>query len=136
RGGRVVLRLACGDGQAIISVRDEGEGIAPEFLPHVFEPFRQADSTDTRAHGGLGLGLAIVHDVVELHRGTIEVESKGKGQGATFTVKLPLVGAPSEASRWAARQPAPPREEVRPGPRPQPGPVLPVDGDPAARAAG
>ena len=133
RGGRVVLRLACGDGQAIISVRDEGEGIAPEFLPHVFEPFRQADSTDTRAHGGLGLGLAIVHDVVELHRGTIEVESKGKGQGATFTVKLPLVGAPSEAARGVARQPALPREEFRPGPSLQGVRVLLVDDDAGAR---
>jgi len=133
RGGRVVLRLACGDGQAIISVRDEGEGIAPEFLPHVFEPFRQADSTDTRAHGGLGLGLAIVHDVVELHRGTIEVESKGKGQGATFTVRLPLVGARSEAARGVARQPALSGEEFRPSPSLQGVRVLVVDDDAGAR---
>jgi len=133
RGGRVVLRLACGDGQAIISVRDEGEGIAPEFLPHVFEPFRQADITDTRAHGGLGLGLAIVHDVVELHRGTIEVESKGKGQGATFTVRLPLVGARSEAARGVARQPALSGEEFRPSPSLQGVRVLVVDDDAGAR---
>ncbi len=133
RGGRVVLRLACGDGQAIISVRDEGEGIAAEFLPHVFEPFRQADSTDTRAHGGLGLGLAIVHDVVELHRGTIEVESKGKGQGATFTVRLPLVGARSEAARGVARQPALSGEEFRPSPSLQGVRVLVVDDDAGAR---
>jgi len=133
RGGRVLLRLARADGQAIISVRDEGEGIAPEFLPHIFEPFRQADGTSTRAYGGLGLGLAIVHDVVELHRGTIEVESKGKGQGATFTVKLPLVGAPSEAARGVARQPALPREEFRPGPSLQGVRVLLVDDDAGAR---
>jgi len=133
RGGRVLLRLARADGQAIISVRDEGEGIAAEFLPHIFEPFRQADGTSTRAYGGLGLGLAIVHDVVELHRGTIEVESKGKGQGATFTVKLPLVGAPSEAARGVARQPALPREEFRPGPSLQGVRVLLVDDDAGAR---
>jgi signal transduction histidine kinase len=135
RGGRVLLRLARADGQAIISVRDEGEGIAPEFLPHIFEPFRQADGTSTRAYGGLGLGLAIVHDVVELHRGTIEVESKGKGQGATFTVKLPLVGAPSEAARGVARQPALPRDEFRPGPSLQGVRVLLVDDDAGARAS-
>ena len=133
RGGRVLLRLARADGQAIISVRDEGEGTAAEFLPHIFEPFRQADGTSTRAYGGLGLGLAIVHDVVELHRGTIEVESKGKGQGATFTVKLPLVGAPSEAARGVARQPALPREEFRPGPSLQGVRVLLVDDDAGAR---
>ena len=127
------MRVARADGRAVIAVRDEGEGIEPEFLPHVFEPFRQADSTDTRAHGGLGLGLAIVHDVVELHRGTIEVESKGKGQGATFTVKLPLVGAPSEAARGVARQPALPREEFRPGPSLQGVRVLLVDDDAGAR---
>src|SRR5207249_4196004 len=76
---------------------------------------------------------AIVHDVVELHRGTIEVESKGKGQGATFTVKLPLVGAPSEAARGVARQPALPREEFRPGPSLQGVRVLLVDDDAGAR---
>ena len=133
RGGRVLLRLARADGQAIISVRDEGEGIEPEFLPHIFEPFQQADSRSMRGHGGLGLGLAIVHDLVELHRGTIEVESKGKGQGATFTVKLPLVGAPSEAARGVARQPALPREEFRPGPSLQGVRVLLVDDDAGAR---
>src|SRR2546426_8727199 len=133
RGGRVLLRLARADGQAIISVRDEGEGIEPQYLPHIFEPFQQAETRSTRAYGGLGLGLAIVHDLVELHRGTIEVESKGKGQGATFTVKLPLVGAPSEAARGGARQPAFPREEVRPGPSLQGVRVLLVDDDAGAR---
>ena len=133
RGGRVVLRLACGDGQAIISVRDEGEGIEPQFLPHIFEPFQQADSRSTRGHSGLGLGLAIVHDVVELHRGTIEVESKGKGQGATFTVRLPLVGARSEAARGVARQPALSGEEFRPSPSLQGVRVLVVDDDAGAR---
>src|SRR5919197_1208001 len=102
RGGRVLLGLADDEEHAVISVRDEGEGIEPEFLPHIFEPFRQAESPSTRGHGGLGLGLAIVHDLVQLHRGTIEVESKGKGQGATFTVKLPR----PEAARAVTPQPA------------------------------
>ena len=134
RGGRVVLRLARAEEQAILSVQDEGEGIAPDFLPHVFEPFRQGDSTSTRAHGGLGLGLAIVRDLVEVHHGTIEVESQGKGQGATFTVKLPLAPA-SEAAPEVAQQPALCGGEFHPsfvlrGVR-----VLLVDDDPSAREA-
>lgn len=75
---------------AQIQVTDTGQGIDPNFLPHVFECFRQADSTITRKFGGLGLGLAIVRHLVELHGGTIQVESSGAGQGATFTVQLPL----------------------------------------------
>jgi len=129
RGGRVLLRLARVDGQAIISVRDEGEGIEPEFLPHIFEPFQQADSTKRRTHGGLGLGLAIVHDLVELHRGTIEVESRGKGQGATFTVSLPG----PEVARVAAPQPALGRGEFHPSTRLRGIRVLLVDDDPGAR---
>lgn len=76
---------------AQITVRDTGIGIQPEFLPHVFEYFRQADSSTTRQFGGLGLGLAIVRQIVELHGGTISVDSLGEGQGATFTVRLPIV---------------------------------------------
>ncbi|MDX2215269.1 MAG: ATP-binding protein [Oculatellaceae cyanobacterium bins.114] len=74
-----------------VRVTDTGKGISPEFLPHVFDRFRQADSSTTRTHGGLGLGLAIVHHLVELHQGTIAVDSPGEGQGATFTVRLPLM---------------------------------------------
>jgi CheY-like chemotaxis protein len=74
-----------------IIVTDTGEGIAPEIIPHIFDRFRQADSTSTRDHGGLGLGLAIVRHVVEMHGGTVEVESQGRNKGATFTVKLPLI---------------------------------------------
>ncbi len=129
RGGRVLLRLARADGQAIISVSDEGEGIEPQFLPHIFEPFQQADSRSTRGHGGLGLGLAIVHDLVELHRGTIEVESKGKGQGATFTVTLPG----SAAARAAAPQPALTGGEFHPSPSLRGIRVLLVDDDAGAR---
>lgn len=77
--------------QACIQVSDTGKGINPEFLPFVFDYFRQADSTTTRVFGGLGLGLAIVHHLVELHGGTVQAESPGVGQGATFTVKIPLL---------------------------------------------
>ncbi len=76
---------------AQITVSDTGVGIKPEFLPYVFDRFRQADSSSTRSYGGLGLGLAIVRNLVELHGGTVDVESPGEGRGATFTVKLPLL---------------------------------------------
>jgi signal transduction histidine kinase len=71
-------------------VSDTGEGIDPDFLPHVFDRFRQGNSTTTRKHGGLGLGLAIVHHILELHGGTIRAESRGTGKGATFVADLPL----------------------------------------------
>lgn len=83
---------------AQIQVRDTGVGIPADFLPHVFEHFRQADSTTTRSHGGLGLGLAIVRHLVELHHGMIVAESEGEGKGATFTVNLPLTKSAIEAS--------------------------------------
>ena len=73
-----------------IQVRDTGQGIAAEFLPHVFEPFRQADGSTTRVHGGLGLGLSIVKRLVEAHDGTIGVDSAGLGHGATFIVRFPI----------------------------------------------
>jgi signal transduction histidine kinase/CheY-like chemotaxis protein len=90
RGGAVRVRLRQEGGQAEITVQDEGLGIKAEFLPHVFERFRQADSSSTRPHGGLGLGLAIVRHLVELHGGSVDVASDGEGKGATFTVRLPL----------------------------------------------
>ncbi|WP_293155811.1 MULTISPECIES: chemotaxis protein CheB [unclassified Microcoleus] len=89
-GGRVDIELDCIDGMAQIQIRDTGKGIHPDFLPHVFERFRQADSSYTRTDSGLGLGLSIVHHLVELHGGTVDAESSGEGQGATFTVKLPV----------------------------------------------
>ncbi|HVE70388.1 MAG TPA: ATP-binding protein [Thermoanaerobaculia bacterium] len=89
-GGKVRVAVTCGPGEVTIAVQDEGCGIAPEFLAHVFEPFRQADSATTRAYGGLGLGLAIVKYVTELHGGTVAVSSEGVGRGATFAVTLPL----------------------------------------------
>jgi signal transduction histidine kinase/ActR/RegA family two-component response regulator len=91
RGGSVTVRLARVDSSIEVSVIDTGQGISPEFLPHVFERFRQADSTTTRQHTGLGLGLAIVRHLVELHGGTVRAESKGVGLGAAFTIQLPLM---------------------------------------------
>lgn len=88
--GRVDVRLEQVGRDAQIQVIDTGKGITPEFLPYVFEYFRQADAKTTRVFGGLGLGLAIVHHLVELHGGTVVAESAGEDQGATFTVKLPL----------------------------------------------
>jgi PAS domain S-box-containing protein len=87
--GDVDVRLERGEHHARIVVRDRGKGIGPPFLPYVFDRFRQADSSTTRHHGGLGLGLAIVRHLVELHGGTVEAESPGEGRGATFTVHLP-----------------------------------------------
>ncbi|BAZ48376.1 multi-sensor hybrid histidine kinase [Nostoc sp. NIES-4103] len=90
KGGIVTVQLQRIDSRVQIRVSDTGEGIAPEFLPYVFERFRQADSSTTRSHGGLGLGLAIVRHLVELHGGTVLAESPGIGQGATFIVNLPM----------------------------------------------
>jgi PAS domain S-box-containing protein len=96
-GGRVEIRLLREADQATIIVSDTGQGISPDFLPYVFERFRQADSTTTRAHGGLGLGLAIVRYLVEQHGGSVEAASPGLGQGATFTVKLPILAYESQS---------------------------------------
>jgi len=90
KGGSVAVRLERTDGEAQIVVRDTGPGIAPTFLPHVFDRFRQADTSITRRHGGLGLGLAVVRYLVEAHGGTVTAESAGDGSGATFRVRLPL----------------------------------------------
>lgn len=90
RAGRVEVVLQELGSTAMIRVTDSGIGIRPDFLPYVFDRFRQAESTLTRSHGGLGLGLSIVRHLVELHGGTVEVDSRGEGLGATFTVRLPL----------------------------------------------
>ncbi|MGB8507048.1 MAG: PAS domain S-box protein [Pyrinomonadaceae bacterium] len=91
KDGRVQVKLERINSHVEIVVADNGQGINPDVLPFIFERFRQADSTTTRSHGGLGLGLAIVRHLVEMHGGTVEVESFGEGHGSTFTVKLPLV---------------------------------------------
>jgi len=91
RGGVVTVRMEAGRGEARVIVRDTGAGIKPEFMPYIFERFRQADSSSARAFSGLGLGLAIVRHLVELHGGTVTAHSAGRqGEGATFTVTLPL----------------------------------------------
>ncbi len=100
-GGRVEVRLDRDGGDAVVRVRDTGEGIPPEFLPHLFERFRQADSSSTRSHGGLGVGLAIVRKLVEAHGGTVAAESEGRGKGSMFTVRLPLAAAPVRPARRA-----------------------------------
>jgi signal transduction histidine kinase len=91
KGGQITIRLSQIGSHAQIEVIDSGKGIHPNFLPHVFEYFRQEDGTTTRKFGGLGLGLAIVKHLVELHGGTVQADSPGEGQGATFTVRLPLL---------------------------------------------
>lgn len=93
KGGSVQATLRRGTDHVEVRVADTGEGIAPEFLPHVFGRFRQADASTTRVHGGLGLGLSIVKQIVEMHGGTVRAESAGKGQGTSFIVSLPLSAA-------------------------------------------
>jgi signal transduction histidine kinase len=104
-GGTVRVSLERSGAQVAIQVRDSGIGIEPDFLPFVFDRFRQADASITRRHGGLGLGLSIARQLVELQGGTIEVDSPGVGQGATFTVRLPLrraAPAADSAPGWSA----------------------------------
>ena len=91
RGGSVSADLHCNDASVVLTVSDTGEGIDPDFLPHVFDRFRQAEGSISRRQGGLGLGLAVVRHLVELHGGSVLAASEGKGLGATFTVELPMV---------------------------------------------
>lgn len=95
-GGRVEIHLEREGNQAKITIRDTGKGISLDFLPHIFESFRQEDASTTRKYGGLGLGLAIVRHLVEAHGGTISADSPGEGQGATFIVQFPLRDPQSE----------------------------------------
>jgi CheY-like chemotaxis protein/anti-sigma regulatory factor (Ser/Thr protein kinase) len=101
KGGRVEVTLSDHDGDAQIEVKDSGIGISPEFLPYVFDRFRQADSSMSRRHSGLGLGMAIVRHLVELHGGTVSVESEGENKGTTFCLTLSrhLGNAPEAADR-------------------------------------
>lgn len=109
-GGQVEVKLEKIGTQAQIQVIDTGQGIDPEFLPYVFERFRQAESSTTRKYGGLGLGLAIVRHLTELHGGTVAVTSPGEGQGATFSVKLPLMN--TSTSKTSVNNPL--KESVEP----------------------
>ena len=131
RSGRVQVRLARINSHVELRVEDTGVGIGPEFMPHVFELFRQRDGSPSRQHGGLGLGLALVKHLVELHGGSVECASPGEGMGAVFSVKLPLMivatradGVHPTAETGAAMPPPPSLDGVS---------VLVVDDDPDAR---
>ena len=91
QGGKITIRIESEESHAKLTIQDTGQGIDPEFLPRVFDRFRQADSSTTRSFGGLGLGLAIVRHLVELHGGTVSAESEGVGKGATFSATFPLL---------------------------------------------
>jgi signal transduction histidine kinase/CheY-like chemotaxis protein len=97
KGGSIGIRLERHGSDVQIKVSDTGQGISPEFLPHVFERFRQEDGSTTRAHGGLGLGLAVVRHLIEQHGGTVSAESEGEQQGSTFTVNLPIIAVNERA---------------------------------------
>lgn len=137
-GGQIAVRAATVGNTMEIEVTDTGAGIAPEYLPHIFERFRQGDSTTTRGHGGLGLGLSIVRNIVEMHGGSISAESDGKGEGARFLVRLPLTGRgespadPPAVPAIAAGSPRPPRAAEN-GPDLTGARILVVDDDPDAR---
>ena len=107
-GGQVTIELRQFDGLAQIQVIDTGKGINPRFLPHVFEYFRQEDGSTTRKFGGLGLGLAIVRQIVEMHGGRVTAESQGENQGATFIIQLPLM----QQARAIASEPIPTQTEA------------------------
>jgi len=104
KGGRIQVRLQRIDSHVEIVVSDSGVGISKEFLPYVFDRFRQADASTTRIHGGLGLGLSIVHQLVDLHGGVVSVQSEGEEKGATFTISLPFVGVVSNQTDADAGQ--------------------------------
>jgi len=99
RDGQVFVELTQRDGSVLMTVRDTGAGIKPEFITHVFERFRQADASMTRRHGGLGLGLAIVKHLIEQHGGTVRAESAGEGLGSSFSIELPLAKAVPSTKR-------------------------------------
>jgi CheY-like chemotaxis protein len=105
-GGTISILVRDAESRVDVRVTDTGEGIRAEFIPQMFERFRQADSSSTRKHGGLGLGLAIVRHIVELHGGSVAAESPGPGQGSTFTVSIPISDTRSRATvlRFAAKE--------------------------------
>jgi CheY-like chemotaxis protein len=106
KGGRVDVSLKLAGPAVEVVVADQGQGISAEFLPYVFEPFRQQDASSSRTHGGLGLGLAISRQIVELHGGKISAESPGQRRGATFTVSLPIVASTLESAPRRSAEPA------------------------------
>ncbi|HKX27742.1 MAG TPA: ATP-binding protein [Blastocatellia bacterium] len=112
KGGRVQVALERVNSHVRITVSDTGQGIESQFLPYVFDRFRQADSSTARPHGGLGLGLAIVRHLVELHGGTVQAASSGENLGATFTVNLPLAIIREAGARAGAELTSPPRQSA------------------------
>jgi CheY-like chemotaxis protein len=133
RDGRVTVRLARRAGDVVLSVADSGIGISADFLPYVFDRFSQADGSATRRHGGLGLGMAIVRHLVELHGGTVQADSRGENQGATFTLTLPMqLDAPPPGDVAAGGDPLA-AEQRRNPPRLDGVSVLIVDDDPDSR---
>ena len=128
KGGTIAVQLRRDDAELVIEVRDTGEGIDPAILPHVFDPFRQGDSSNLRKQGGLGIGLALVRSIVGMHGGTVRATSPGLGQGATFEVRLPAIAVPAEQDTdvGARRDDGPRLNGVR---------VLIVEDDPDARSA-
>lgn len=133
RGRRVDVWLEHEDSNVAIIVRDTGEGIRPEFLPYIFDRFRQADSATTRRHSGLGLGLAIVRHLIELHGGTVRADSGGAGQGATFTVTLPLIAVRRKEDAAQVADPGGTLSGQTPSHKPLTGlRVLVIDDDPGA----
>jgi CheY-like chemotaxis protein/two-component sensor histidine kinase len=133
KGGRVQVHLQRVNSHLEVVVSDTGRGIDPDVLPFIFDRFRQADSSSTRAHGGLGLGLALVKHLVELHGGTVVAQSSGEGKGATFIVKLPLsIAAITEGPVPRVHPTAPVMEYVAGGVRLEYLRVLVVDDDPDA----
>ena len=113
KGGTVQVAARRSSSQVQISVQDTGEGIDPQFLPHIFEPFRQAESPQTRVHGGLGLGLSIVRYIVEAHGGTVAAESEGRGKGATFTVNFPIRAVQDAPVRLPSSDAFPAKDRLR-----------------------
>jgi PAS domain S-box-containing protein len=139
KAGRVAVTVGRVHSHLSVSVADNGEGIDPAFLPYVFERFRQADASASRRHGGLGLGLSIVKQLVELHGGSIAAASKGSGTGSTFTVELPVMALDTDAGRKGlrhqpSRSPAEPIDASVPAASLDGVRVLVVDDEPDARA--
>jgi PAS domain S-box-containing protein len=113
RGGRIQIRVLRARSAVTIEVQDPGVGISPEFLPYVFERFRQGDPSSSRGHGGLGLGLAIVKHLVELHGGSVSATSAGAGKGSTFSVRLPVLALQRRTDEERPHQPGPRRTDPR-----------------------
>jgi PAS domain S-box-containing protein len=128
-GGRITVRLREVDGRAVVSVIDTGQGISADLLPHIFDRFRQGDSSTTRGAGGLGLGLTLVREIVALHGGTVSAASEGNDRGSTFVITLPAASAGSDSSADKPKQPSAPRVQHLVGLS-----ILVVDDEPDARA--